>query len=167
MVRLTVLAAVTAMVAATGAQAQERTVESANEFLGLFARSNGFRAYLFLAEETEPSARRVSETRAYADRVTSVAVYENGVGRPGCATTVEFGGSGWDHYWDKSSVEKVEWVPELNIDRQLPFVMVKQPSGGRTNYVAYYPERAGDIDRLYEALAFLQQNCSELAATGF
>jgi hypothetical protein len=160
--------AVAAMAVTSGAQAQERTVESANEFLGLFARSNGFRAYLFLAEATEPSPRRVSETRAYADRVTSAAVYEDGVGRPGCATTVEFGGSGWDHYWDKSTVEKVEWVPELNVDRQVPFVMVKQPSaGGGTTYVAYYPERAGDLDRLYEAFAFLQRSCSRLTATGF
>ena len=171
LMRKATIAAVGAMafiLTAGAVQAQERTVEGANQFLNLFARDNGFRVSRFGA--VKPVPVEVSAARTQARHTTSAAVHDHG-GRPGCATAFEDSEDvGIDVFWENVvSVEWTEFEPRPYDTRVYhPYVLVKQvrPRTGES-HIAFYPERAGDLNRLFEALRFLHQNCSALTATGF
>jgi hypothetical protein len=161
--------AATAFILTAGAvQAQERTVESATQFLDLFARDHGFHISRFRSARPGPS--EINAARAQAHRATIAAIHDHG-GRPGCATAIEDADDvGIDVFWENVvSVEWTEFEPRPYDTRVYhPYVLVKQvrPRTGES-HIAFYPERAGDLNRLFEALRYLHQNCSALTATGF
>lgn len=163
-----VIAATLAMLPVGTSKAQERTTESANQFLDLFARAGGLMAKTY--SDPEPDASQINAARGQARRITLVSVYDTG-GRTGCVSAFEDDRNiGLDVFWENVvRVELVRWGERRGFDDReyYPFVLVEQVRRDRRSYYVFYPDRTADLDRLYITLNFLHQNCSALTATGF
>lgn len=172
-----ILAAMAAVTVAADTQAQERTARSANEFLSLFAQDGGFIIHEdFYSAGDEPGSSDLNRLHGEARRVTEVlSRAAHGGGAEGCVSI--FRGDSANgivsavEWADSASVTPVRWDTPRSYDTRsyYPFVVVhfrtSEPS--IRTYVAFYPRRESDLDRLSEALQFLHQNCSALTATGF